>query len=391
MDQPDAPDVDGTLAWEVPCDRLFDLVPSAISVIDRGFRIRRVNETFRRMFGDRVGESCYAVFKGRHLRCQSCPMARTFDDGGIHHGEELVDTLNGGARKVAVQTSPIVGAGGRVIAGLEVATDISRSVEQWQELALLGRAMAGLAHYIKNVLTGLDGGVFVVEEAFARHDDTLLRRGWDMVRRNIDRVGRLSREQLYCSRERVPVLQDVSPNSVVCEAARLFAPKVAQEGVAFTVELDPRVGHGWIDSEGLHNLVTNLLVNALEACRFDTGKDHHWIAVKSVTDSGGRFVLEVADNGHGIPSEVNCRLFSDVLSTRGTAGTGLGLLVVYHVVSAHRGEIAVLSEDGLGSVFTVALPLQPRPDDSAGAAAGPGDAVGAGPDGTLPERSVSPL
>ncbi len=393
MDRRERPNVDETCAWEVPCDRLFDLVPSAISVIDRSFHIRRVNETFRRMFGDRVGESCHAVFKGRQVPCQSCPMARTFEDGGVHHGEELVETLTSGARKVAVQTSPIVGADGAVFAGLEVATDISRSVEQWQELALLGRAMAGLAHYIKNVLTGLDGGVFVVEEAFARHDDALLRRGWDMVRRNIDRVGRLSREQLYCARERVPEMKDVAPNSVVCEAARLFGPKVAQEGVEFTVELDPRVGHGWIDPEGLHNLVTNLLVNALEACRFDTGKDRHWIAVKSVLDSGGRFVLEVSDNGHGIPSEINCRLFADVLSTRGTAGTGLGLLVVYHVVSAHRGEISVLSEDGLGSVFTVALPLLPQPP-------GPPDvnhpdaAVAAAPasaDGTLPEHPVSPV
>ena len=401
MDRREMPDVDETCAWEVPCDRLFDLVPSAISVIDRSFHIRRVNETFRRMFGDRVGESCYAVFKGRHARCQSCPMARTFEDGGVHHGEELVEPYR--LRDVAVRVRRIHAQ--HVLIGLgrrehddrdaaEVATDISRSVEQWQELALLGRAMAGLAHYIKNVLTGLDGGVFVVEEAFARHDDALLRRGWDMVRRNIDRVGRLSREQLYCARERVPEMKDVAPNSVVCEAARLFRAKVAQEGVEFTVELDPRVGHGWIDPEGLHNLVTNLLVNALEACRFDTGKDHHWIGVKSVLDSGGRFVLEVSDNGHGIPSEINCRLFADVLSTRGTAGTGLGLLVVYHVVSAHRGEISVLSEDGLGSVFTVTLPLLPRPSEVPGQPdeshdSALVDGAPASADGTLPEHTVS--
>jgi len=343
--------------WEFPCDRLFELVPSAISVIDRDFHIRRVNATFRRMFGDRVGETCYVVLKGRSGPCSTCPLARTFLDNGVHYGEEVVETSSGRALRMAVQTSPIQDSDGRTVAGIEVATDISRSVEQWQELALLGRAIAGLAHYIKNILTGLDGGVFVVEEAFRTGDERQLRQGWEMVRRNVERVAHLSRDQLYCARERNAERQLINPNTVVCEAARLFAPRVVQEGLRLTVELDSRVEDGLFDPEGLHNMVTNLLANALEACRFDTTKDQHWISVKSLLESSGQYLLEVADNGHGIPSEVNARLFSDMLTTRGGAGTGLGLLVVYQVVSAHRGEVSVLSEEGLGSVFSVVLPL----------------------------------
>ena len=349
----------GPSAWEIPGDRLFDLVPSAVSIVDRDFTIRRVNAAFRRLFGDRVGESCYVVLKGRPQKCGSCPMARSFADGRVHPGEELVETVAGRPLRRAVQTSPFVGPDGEIAGGVEVATDISRSVEQWQELAMLGRAIAGLAHYIKNILTGLDGGVFVVEEALERDDKRLLQRGWEMVRRNIERVGRLSREQLYCARERPAERQMIAPNAIVCEAARLFAARLTQGDVQLTVELDPRTGMAWMDPEGLHNLVTNLLVNAFDACRFDTTKERHWISVKSVLDSSDIYTIEVADNGHGIPSEVNARLFCDVAtSTRGASGTGLGLLVVYHVVSAHGGEVSVLSEDGLGSVFTVTLPLQ---------------------------------
>ncbi len=351
--------------WEFPCDRLFDLVPSAISVIDRDFHIRRANATFARMFGEQVGATCYVALKGRSRPCTSCPLARTFHDGGVHFGEEVVETSDGRPVRMAVQTSPILDREGRTVAGVEVATDISRSVEQWQELALLGRGIAGLAHYIKNILTGLDGGVFVVEEAFRTGDERQLHQGWEMVRRNVERISHLSREQLYCSRERVAERRHINPNGVVCEAARLFAPRVLQEGVGLTVELDARAREGLFDPEGLHNVVTNLLVNALEACRFDTAKDQHWISVKSLLESSGRYVLEVADNGHGIPSEVNARLFCDLLTTRGASGTGLGLLVVYQVVSAHGGEISVLSEDGLGSVFTVVLPLVRGPVDEA--------------------------
>ena len=348
-----------TSAWELPCDRLFELVPSAISVIDCEFRIRRVNATFRRMFGGRaLGQHCYEVLTGRRRPCATCPLARTFADGDSHQGEEVLEMAGGRGIRMAVQTSPIRDAAGRIVAGIEVATDISRSVEQWQELALLGRAIAGLAHYIKNILTGLDGGVFVVEEGLARGNDRQLRQGWEMVRRNVERVSRLSRDQLYCCRERTPRWEAIDPNTVVCEAARLFAPRVVQEGMDLTVELEGGRRFGLFDSEGLHNLVTNLLVNALEACRFDTDKQQHWISVKSMYDSGGRYVLEVADNGHGIPSDVNAHLFSDLLTTRGSAGTGLGLLVVYQVVTAHQGEVSVLSEEGLGSVFTVVLPVK---------------------------------
>ncbi|HSK10206.1 MAG TPA: ATP-binding protein [Vicinamibacterales bacterium] len=365
MAAPGAPGPPPSFGWEIPGDRLFDLVPSAVSVVDRDLRIRRVNAAFRRMFGDRVGESCYSVLKGRLQPCASCPMARSFQDGGVHYGEELVETQSGRPVRMAVQTSPFLGHDGSILGGVEVATDISRSVEQWQELALLGRAIAGLAHYIKNILTGLDGGVFVVEEALRKDDTRLLLRGWDMVRRNVERVGRLSREQLYCARERPAERTMTAPNAVVCEAARLFAPRLTQDDVQLTVELDARVGMGLLDPEGLHNLVTNLLSNALEACRFDTIKTRHWISVKSVLDSSGSYILEVADNGQGIPSEVNARLFCDVATTRGASGTGLGLLVVYHVVSAHGGEVSVLSEEGLGSVFTVTLPLQRTPDAAA--------------------------
>jgi len=343
----------------VQTDQLLDIVPSAISIQDRSFRIIYANETFRRLLGDRVGELCYAVYKGRSEVCLGCPLARTFQDGQIHVSEEVVQTLRGETIQVAVQTAPIR-ENGAIVGGMEVATDISKTAETRHELILLGQAMAGMAHYIKNILTGLEGGVFVVEEGLNSGDERLLREGWGMVRRNIERVGKLSRDQLYCSRERAPERRMVEVAPLICEAVELYREKAAAVDVELLTNIDPRLGggwKGWMDAEDVHNLLTNLLSNAVDACAFDTDKEHHWVQVGAFLEPGGQLRLEVADNGRGIPRELCGEVFTEMFTTKGAGGTGLGLLVVYRVVCAHGGDIAVLSDEGVGTVFNVILPL----------------------------------
>ena len=307
----------------VSTEQLLDIVPSAISIQDRQFRITAVNQSFRRLFGDRVGELCYAVYKGRSEVCLGCPLQRTFEDGG----------------------------------GMEVATDISKTTEARQELVMLGQAMAGMAHYIKNILTGLEGGVFVVEEGMESGDEGLMREGWEMVRRNIKRVAKPSRDQLYCSRERPAERRQVDVGDLVRETLRLYRDAAALEGIDLLINTDPRVSSSWLDPEGFHNMLTNLISNALDAVRFDTEKEHHWVQVSTFIEPGGQLRLEVADNGRGIPKELCGDLFTEMFTTKGSGGTGLGLLVVYRVVCAHRGQISVLSEEGVGTVFSIILPL----------------------------------
>ena len=337
--------------------RLFDLVPSVISIQDRNYRIIQINETFHRLFGDRVGQHCFEAYKGRSEVCMGCPMARTFSDGAVHESEEIVRTWDDQVLHVTVQTAPLPVHNGAIPGGMEVMTDISRTVAEQQELVLLGRAMAGMAHDIKNILTGLEGGVFVVDEAMASGDPGLLKEGWEMVKRNTARVAKLSRDQLFCSREREPHTAYIDARSVICDAIELYRPRAANEGIEIFVELDPRIRYGWLDTDGLFRLVTNLLANAFDACRFDTTKAHHWISVKTLLEAGGHLHVEVADNGPGIPQRLCGSVFQEMFTTKGPGGTGLGLLVVYRVVCAHRGQITVLSEEGTGTVFTVILPL----------------------------------
>ena len=124
------------------------------------------------------------------------------------------------------------------------------------------------------------------------------------------------------------------------------------------VLLDPN-----FDPDGLLKLLTNLAANALDACRFDPayGDKVHVISLRCLRDRAGNTVFAVEDNGAGIPGDVHHKVFESFFSTKGTEGTGLGLLVVQKVVEEHGGQITFTSAEGRGTRFRAVLPGRPAP------------------------------
>ncbi len=105
--------------------QVFHAMPCFLSVQDREFRIVDANERFRRHFGDFEGRYCYQVYKQRSEPCEVCPVARTFQDGERHEGEEEVRTLTGDELAVLVHTKPILNGAGEIVAVMEMSTDIT--------------------------------------------------------------------------------------------------------------------------------------------------------------------------------------------------------------------------------------------------------------------------
>jgi histidine kinase len=113
---------------------LFAEVPCQISVQDRDFRITQVNRVFEERFGDCLGDYCYRAYKGRQERCPVCPVENTFQDGLPHSSEETVVRKDGTLAYVLAFTSPIFDEEGRVVAAMEMATDITQVRLLEQEL-----------------------------------------------------------------------------------------------------------------------------------------------------------------------------------------------------------------------------------------------------------------
>jgi len=231
-------------------------------------------------------------------------------------------------------------------------------------LAVVGQTVAGLAHGIKNILTGLEGGIYVVETGLEDKDQDLLQRGWKMVHNNIGRISGLVKDLLSYSKERAPQYQETDPNLLAEEVCALFDMKAVEKGIVIERDFDPGAGKMFkifLDQRGIHTCLSNLVANALDACEGDTKDVPHRITVGTRQDAEGFLVLKVSDNGSGMSEETKRKVFAGFYSTKGSRGTGLGLLVTSKIVMEHGGEISFDTAEGVGSEFTIELPPRKAP------------------------------
>jgi signal transduction histidine kinase len=338
--------------------QLFDVVPCYITVQDRDLRVLEANELFREDFGECSGEHCYRAYKHRESVCPDCPVEKSFADGAVHSSEEIVTTRDGRRANVIVHSMPVRDERGQITAVMEVSTNITEVKRLQQELTMMGMAVAGTAHRIKNILMGLEGGIFVVNTGFETGEQSSVDEGWEMVERNVAKISRLVKDLLFCSKERQPRYKnDVAPGEIVREVCELYRPRIERDGIALELEIAEPPQRDAYDPEGIHNLVANLVANAIDACRFDPAGEgkQHVIRVGCRQDGVGAALIEVADNGPGIPEDALHQVFRGFFSTKGTEGTGLGLLVVQKVAEEHGGSVSFRSRPGEGTTFSAVL------------------------------------
>jgi len=229
-----------------------------------------------------------------------------------------------------------------------------------ERLATIGETVAGVAHYIKNILNGLRGGMYKVNSAMAKHKPEQMKDGWDMVQRNIEKVSQLVLDLLSYSKERSPEEKTCSPNQIVAEVVELLKQKADENSIKLNVLFDPNIKEADFDPKGIHDALLNLVSNAIDACIYDKNTSKSWeVTVKTgteTTDSGiEKILFEVSDNGCGMNPEIRSKVFTRFFSTKEGQGTGLGLLITQKIIQEHGGEITMVSQEGVGTTFLVLL------------------------------------
>jgi len=353
---------------------LFDAVPMAISVIDRNYQILGANQAFEEAFGDWHGRPCYEVYKDRDDPCLRCAALETFVDGETRKRQEEGVMKHGHAIDYLVHMVPVVRENGDIPYVIEMSTDITsvkkleREKREAERLAAVGETVAGIAHGIKNVLMGLEGGMYAVNTGIEKGDDERIARGWATLEENVNRISEFVKEFLDFAKGREPTVERVDPNAPARDVVELFRERAEQEGVRLEADLGT-IRSAALDAEGVHTCLANLVSNAIDACLVAESQEREFVVTLSSWEENGTIVYEVADNGKGMDYEISKKIFSKFFTTKGSdRGTGLGLLTTKRIVHQHGGRITFTSEEGKGSVFRIELPREMLPEPETGAA-----------------------
>jgi signal transduction histidine kinase len=224
-------------------------------------------------------------------------------------------------------------------------TQMSRA----EHLATLGELATGLAHEIRNPLAGIAGVIEIVSRDLPATSPARL--VVKDVRQEIARINQIVTDLLQTARPHPPKVRKSDLNTTVEHAVMLGRQQALAKSIQITLQKDPSLPEIEHDSDQIHQVLLNLLINALQAIDHD-GKIS--VSVKALRKVA---VVEVTDNGRGIPPEQLPHIFRPFFTTKGD-GTGLGLSLARRIVEDHQGRIDVASTVGKGSTFTVVLPLQ---------------------------------
>ena len=340
--------------------QLFEEVPCFITVQGPDRVIQHANRRFREVFGTGVGEECFQAYKHREEQCLSCPMMSTFETGKTHDYEASVLSKDGEELNLLVTTAPLRNSDGVVEAVIEMGVDITQIRELQDQLTSIGLLVGSISHGIKGLLTGLDGGIYMVNSGFERDKPERIKKGWEMVQRNVDRIRSMVLDILYYAKDRELIVEDISLQGMVDDLRDGVRKKAQELGVEVEFNLPVEAGTFEGDPQAIRAMLINLIENSLDACRMDSEKGDHLVSI-SARRAEPWMTIEVSDNGIGMDRETREKIFSLFFSSKGLKGTGLGLFISNKIVDKHGGTIEVESEAGRGTTFVVRIPLAARP------------------------------
>ncbi len=342
--------------------QLFDEAPCYISVQDREFRLTATNRRFKEDFGEGIGGRCYDVYKHRQGRCPDCPVEKTFENGDSHQAEMTVTSKTGERYNVLIWTAPIRNAAGEVVQVMEMSTNITQIRQLQDHLSSLGLLIGTLSHGIKGILTGLDGGMYVLNSGLTENNKDEIKDGWETVRLMVGRIRSMVLNILYYAKERDLKWEQVDVLTFAKEVASTVEPKLRGHDISFQCNFDESLGQFEVDASVVRSALINVLENAVDACTGDKSDRAHKI-VFVATQSEGHVIFDIYDNGMGMDRETRENMFTLFFSSKGSKGTGLGLFISNQIIEQHGGEIDVESTLGEGSHFQIKMPKR-LPDEA---------------------------
>ncbi len=245
--------------------------------------------------------------------------------------------------------------------------DIKDQLNRSERLAAVGQLVASVAHEVGTPLHSIAWHVQALAEEPGVTPE--MKRRIDIIDGQLNRVVRIIQDLLSSTRQRRPAPTWVPVERVVGPAAALLEPAYHAKGISLRVDVPPHLPLVWADGERIHQVLVNLLTNALAATLEGGGvtiqaaarpatQEESERAARSVDGSPTTMVtIGVRDTGCGMPAEDLRKAFTPFFTTKAVGtGTGLGLFLSRETVEAHGGRLTIESQVGKGTTVMVCLP-----------------------------------
>ena len=287
------------------------------------------------------------------------PMRGRYDTVGVIYVDTtvpLIQAADQGQRRFSDDHLKLmIAIGHQAALAIEDTTYYSAMV-QAERLAATGQAIATLSHHIKNILQGIRGGSYLVEMGLENDDLGVLHKGWDIVRRNQDKISSLVMDMLSFSKEREPDPAPADLAAVIDDIVETVQQRAEELGATIDWRRPTTLPPLLFDAAGISRAILNVVTNALDAVE---GRPHGGVVISAGIDDTERMVrVTVADDGAGMDPETLAGIFNLFVSTKGSRGTGLGLTVSRKILREHGGDIHASSAVGAGSTFVLEFPLR---------------------------------
>ena len=339
-------------------EAIFDGIRDQLSIQAPDYRILRVNMAvigkYHTTFQELIARKCYEAYHQKTLPCEKCPVTMTIEtkqpSSSIMKIPEDDSTLR-------VFSYPILDEKGNLSSVIEYTHDITEEQRlheqliQSEKLAGIGILASGIAHEINNPLSGIIG---MAETSLEEEDISTIRSYLADILNCGQRISEIVKGLRSYSRIAKQEEQNlIDMNDVLEESLKMVRLAVKTGEVEVAKNFQP-IDKVVANLGEIQQVFTNLITNAFQAT--DGKGGILTLSTRSLRDS---VEVKVSDNGMGIPQKYLSHIFDPFFTTKKTGeGTGLGLNIVYRIVTKYGGTIDVKSKEGLGTTFTLRFPTR---------------------------------
>jgi len=337
---------------------VFDGITDLVVLLDKDCRVKMVNKAYLQRYDTDIetvlNRPCHELHYGAHTSCQDCGLNEVMSAKRPVSKEAKCAT----GSIFLVNFYPLFDENGQVDSVIRYARDITdqrrveQKIQQTEKLVAMGQLAAGVAHEINNPLGVILCYVNLLKRQLADYPQGA--NDLEIIEKQTQNCKRIVTDLLQFARSRESTKSNASLNTAITEVVQMLEHQFKTRKIRVEMDLSAELPHLSVDVNKIKQVFVNLLMNAAQA----VDKDGLIQITTAFLKEKRQVEIVIRDSGHGIPLEIQDKIFDPFFSTKHTGdGTGLGLSVSYGIIQEHGGEIALKSDPDVGATFIIRLPV----------------------------------